>query len=803
MQPDNRPDPIPSRRARWLRGAIESVPILAGAGFLLAAIHSSTAAADPPAPPVAATSTRVIAWNDLGMHCMDPGYSVFALLPPFNDFKSALIVNGKLQKAGNPYQVSYRGTASATGQLNTSSIGKTDFWDHVQSIFGVALPPDHGLAGHDMPGPLNTPQPMSFDGTWNWFAADGVPITPYDDTTKANNTYPLLEAIAKDANGTTIASTSNVVPVSDEMDCSHCHASAASPYAKPLKGWVFASNTIEDYRLNILRLHDEKQAGNAAFASALAAKGMNPLGLEATVTQDGHPMLCAACHASNALPGSGIAGISRLTSALHLKHANVVDTTGKTLDSDTNRSACYECHPGSVTRCLRGAMGSAVAKDGTLEMQCQNCHGSMSKVGDPARLGWLDEPSCQQCHTGTATQNSGQIRFTSVYDANGNPHVPANLTFATDANVPATGFDLYRFSDGHGSLQCEACHGSTHAEYPSSEPKDNQQSIAAQGHTGMLVECQSCHGTVPFTVNGGPHGMHSIGQSWVNQHGDIAETQGTSQCRTCHGTDYRGTVLSYAQDNRTFSTVFGTKSFFNGAQVGCFHCHNGPGSADPINNAAPVVTNKNVATPNDTTLTVNLAGTDANNDPLTYRIVEQPSHGTVGIAGAVATYFPEPGFVGTTTFTFAAWDNKTNSNLGTVTVTSNGPSCLGASKRYGFGCAGTGGVLPQLDVTGCPTPGSTITVALTKGLPGATSIVFVGAGQGATTLPAGCVLRVFPLLPFSFAIPLSSGVGGGAFSLPVTIPPATTGTATLQAFVVDPGVWQGFSATNGVQVDIH
>jgi hypothetical protein len=35
----------------------------------------------------------------------------------------------------------------------------------------------------------------------------------------------------------------------------------------------------------------------------------------------------------------------------------------------------------------------------------------------------------------------------------------------------------------------------------------------------------------------------------------------------------------------------------------------------------------------------------------------------------VATYFPEAGFAGTDTFTFAAWDGSTNSNLGLVTIT--------------------------------------------------------------------------------------------------------------------------------------
>ena len=65
-------------------------------------------------------------------------------------------------------------------------------------------------------------------------------------------------------------------------------------------------------------------------------------------------------------------------------------------------------------QCLRGAMGAAVAADGSMEMQCQSCHGNMSQVGAANRVGWFMEPNCQSCHTGTATSNSGQIRYTSV-----------------------------------------------------------------------------------------------------------------------------------------------------------------------------------------------------------------------------------------------------------------------------------------------------------------------------------------------------------------------------------------------------
>lgn len=793
----------PSQRFGRARVVILALPLVAGTIALFFAARPATADDDPPSPQAASASTRLLAWNDLGMHCMDPDYSVFALLPPFNDFKSQLIVNGKLQKSGNTHAVSYRAIADADGSINTTSIGKTDFWSHVQALFGVALPPDHGLAGHDMPGPGNPPKPTSFDPAWNWFAADGIPITPYDDD-GGNDTYPRLEGTATNANGVAVAVTTTVVPVSDEMDCAKCHASAGSPWAKPVAGWVFDPNVIEDYRFNILRKHDDTNSGNPLYAQALATLGMNSAGLEATVRQDDRPILCAACHASNALPGSGLAGISRLTSALHLKHAAVLDSSGLALDSVNNRSSCYECHPGSVTRCLRGAMGSAVATDGSLSMQCQSCHGNMSDVGDPARVGWLDEPSCQQCHTGTAMQNSGQIRFVSVFDANGNPHVPANSTYATNPNVPAPGFDLYRFSSGHGGLSCSACHGSTHAEYPASEPKDNLQSIEIQGHSGVIVECQSCHGTIPFTATGGPHGLHSIGQNWVNEHGDIVETGGAQQCRACHGADYRGTVLSFAQGDRSFSTKYGTKTFFNGAQIGCYNCHNGPTSDDAINNGAPHVNNKSVSTPNDVPLPIDLTGSDPNGNALTYRIVEQPQHGTVGSSGALATYYPEAGFIGTTTFTYAAWDNKTNSNLGTVTVTSGPPSCAGEATRYGFGCPGSGGYMPLLDLTGCPTPGAAVTLDLIDGLGGSHAVVFLGLSKASTMLPAGCVLRVGGLLPFVATIPLSGvGAGNGEFHLGFTMPPGVAGLATLQSFVLDPGVWQGFSATPGLALDVH
>ena len=616
----------------------------------------------------------LVGWNNLGMHCMDADYSVFSLLPPYNTIHAQLIdPQGHLVHDPVGITVTYEAIADPDGSINTTSSGKTNFWDHVLALFGVTLAPDIGLAGKNMPGPTNQPQAMTFDATAGWFIAEGIPITPYDDA-RQKNPYPLMHLVARDESGQVVATTDIVLPVSDEMSCAACHASGSSAAAQPLEGWVNDADPQRDMRLNILRLHDDRESVRDTYKRALADAGYNPSGLYATATADGKSILCARCHLSEALSGSGIAGIPPLTQSVHGRMANVIDpTTGLVLDSVENRSACYRCHPGSVTRCLRGAMGAAVAADGTLAMQCQSCHGSMVDVASPDRTGWLDEPACQSCHTGTATHNNGQIRYTSVFDAPGHQRVAVDQTFATNADTPAAGLSLYRFSKGHGGLLCEACHGSTHAEFPSSQRNDNIQSIAHQGHVGVLVECATCHGTQPVTIDGGPHGMHPVGQVWVNRHPDVVGESGDPrQCQACHGADYRGTVLSRVQGDRTLQTEeLGTKHFWRGFQVGCYTCHSGPHNGDRNPNRPAVASDTSASTVAGAPVPVSLSATDADGNALTLRIVSQPAHGTVGLDGTQATYFPAAEFAGADSFTFAAWDGSSDSNLGTVSVTVN------------------------------------------------------------------------------------------------------------------------------------
>ena len=645
-----------------------------------------------------AAAQTLVGWNNLGMHCMDDDYSVFSILPPYNVINCQFIdAQGKLVTDPTGITVTYQAVADPDGSINTTSIGKTNFWEYSLPLFGADLPPDHGLPfpasnpGRNMPGPANTPQMMGYDGLMTWFEAAGVPITPIDDAGHPNP-YPLMRLTAKTGSGEVLASTDIVLPVSSEMDCRRCHASGSGDAAKPAGGWVNEPNSARDHRLNILRLHD-RHLGTQPYDDALAAKGYPPEGLEASVRANPpKPVLCAACHASEALAAPSFPGVKPLTRSMHSKHADVIaPDTGMKLDHIANRSSCYQCHPGSETRCLRGAMGAAVAPDGSAAMQCQSCHGTMSQVGAADRNGWLDEPNCGSCHTGTATQNRGQLRYTSVFDeTTGLERKPLLDLFSSNPNTPAPGTSLYRFSKGHGGLQCSACHGSTHAEYPAAHRNDNLQNIAAQGHIGTRSDCTSCHTTMPSTVNGGPHGMHPTGTGWINRHKDSGKS---GSCLGCHGADMRGTPLSrsFSDQTLTFSHDGVSRSIplFRGASVSCFLCHkretDGRLGGIFTNNVRPAVTNTPLTTPANTPRSLTLGSSDPNNNTRTLRIVSQPQHGTVALAGNIATYFPDRGFIGPDSFSFAAFDGFADSNLGIVSVTVGDPATAATLDSDGDG----------------------------------------------------------------------------------------------------------------------
>jgi len=556
---------------------------------------SSTGSTSTARAGTTSSAFTVVAWNDLGMHCVDgKDYSVMSILPPYNNLHAHVINASTGKQVTTGVNLTYEAMADPSGSRNTTSATKTNFWSYVQSLYGGSPKPNYGLNLYDPatsnPTPSTKPAPMKFNSTRGWYEAEGLPITPYDDAGN-KNFYPMVKVVARDTSGKQLAATQTVLPVSDEMTCKVCHATNAVDAARPpIRGWEFIESDPEkQWKKNILRLHDDKHKSDPIYVAALAKLGNASTGLYDRAI-NGTPALCSSCHGSNALNSPGFTltvngatvKISALTAAMHAKHGTVVDPSkGVALDSINNRDSCYLCHPGAVTKCLRGAMSE------TPNLDCQSCHGNMAAVGQKTRVGWLQQPNCQACH------HDGLRELAAVTDVTtGAVRQVTDARFATNANTPATGFSLYRFSTGHGKNQCEACHGSTHAEYSSANntwatPHDNDilQSKALQGYAGAIQECTVCHKTVPMTSNGGPHGMHTIGQAWVDKHGDLVESGGRAQCQYCHDARdstgkflnaYRGSPLSTVKIAKTFTHESRTYNLAAGTAVGCYNCHNGP-----------------------------------------------------------------------------------------------------------------------------------------------------------------------------------------------------------------------------------
>lgn len=546
------------------------------------------------------TSYRILATNDLGMHCVDADFSVFSILPPYNVVNAQVV---RTDASGKPALLDdssvvlrYSAVTDANGSINSHSSDKTNFWRYVASTYGADLPAGQGLKGLYMPAEASPDHPeqtsFSWKSTSGLFKAEGIPIMPIDDAGHVNR-YPLMRLTATDkSSGNALATLDVVLPVSEETTCSDCHATGAVAARSSAIAWSSANNLEVQSRENILLLHDSRMG-----TGLMAAK----------------PVLCASCHYSAALdlagtgPTGAQVGKPTMSSAMHAYHRDkMLDPSGVpyadswvaqggTPPSPT-RQSCYLCHPGRSTQCLRGAMTNAVT--------CQNCHGGMAPVGGttPLKAGgsfdgtndgkgrrpWMDLPRCQSCHTGDATSHvtladaslmapdgiRTMLAFDSA-DAAASPRKATGSRFAENANT------LYRYSKGHGGVACEGCHNSTHAIWPNPTEahNDNVAANQLQGHSGTISDCATCHasGTLALGLNG-PHGMHVVGDSrWrqENGHGGLAK-QNRQACAACHGADFRGTALSRTAAVRNW----GNRTVAAGTEVGCYHCHNGPGGGD-------------------------------------------------------------------------------------------------------------------------------------------------------------------------------------------------------------------------------
>jgi len=412
------------------------VLILLSAGALVSCSSDGNGGnGDDDAVDIPATDLEYIAlaWNDLGMHCLNPTYDKAVILPPYNNVWVQVV------KRGNPPEIVTAGiTVEYAIRNNTFSYGKRSygqFWDNMPLLFGVDLPNDFGLNLED-PAINNT-----MSGTMvvkgDHFQVNGIPVVPVDDD-GTYDPYQVADITVRNSGTNAIlVQTSATVPTSDEINCGKCHG------ADPL--------------LDVLVQHDDEEGTN------LAAN---------------RPVLCAACHGSPVLgqTGPGSSG-HYLSEAIHGFHAS----TG---------AACYDCHPGTTAKCSRSLAHTAA--DGN----CVTCHGTLQEVASSiatgGRVPWVNEPQCVTCHPAVAEVNTGSTLFRNASGhhglscpaCHGSPHAMVPTSVASD-NAQAVQYQTTVATIG----TCKVCHDSSRGE-------GIEEFTEAHGG-GRATACSVCHTAAP------------------------------------------------------------------------------------------------------------------------------------------------------------------------------------------------------------------------------------------------------------------------------------------------------------------
>lgn len=437
------------------------------AAYVVSELHGRKIQATPTAASIEEKETHVpekpadyvlLAWNDKGMACISDSDPWFTILPPGNTIEAQLI-----QRGDSPViitegvEMTYK---VQEGHENPANHSK--FWEYSESLVGKKLEPNVGTAGNGLTGTFHENPDL------NSFIAKKIPVLAYrDDGTF--NPYPLFTIEARDAEtGELLASTEMVAPTTTEMGCKNCHGGE----------WKFdnRAGVSDETARNILTVHDRIN-GTSLLAEA----------------EQGQPKSCKSCHGAEDRPE-----LLSTSAAIHGFHANYMFAEGK--------DACVLCHPAyaeGATRCAR-SIHSRVG------VTCVDCHG---EIADHALALLKGQPDANSASRLMA--NLSPKAVASVDDIN--PRLawdmqPDCLNCHVDFEQPAadySGFnqwteglsDLYRQRfDDTGSLRCEACHNSPHAEYPATNPygahRDNVQPLQYSNMPfpiGSNTSCTVCH----------------------------------------------------------------------------------------------------------------------------------------------------------------------------------------------------------------------------------------------------------------------------------------------------------------------
>jgi len=384
------------------------------------------------------------AWNDLGMHCLNPTYDELVILPPYNT------VNVQVLKRGDPPMLVTSGISVKYRIVdNSSSYGKRSyggFWDNFTALFGGTAPAkDFGLTGTGLSGFMTLKD--------DHYTAEGIPVVPVDDA-GTWNPYQIIEVTVLDSDGNTLATTQATLPTSDEINCAKCHSGGVSTF------------------MDILQKHD------------------NGTGTSLTMQK---PVLCAKCHGSPALGQSGPGTSGKyLSQAIHGFHAS-------------KNAQCYDCHPGTVTMCSRSLAHMGSSGDGNC-ITCHGEIASIaSGIESGSRIPWINEPRCASCHTGVSGVDTGTDLYRNSHGhgnlycsaCHGSPHAMFPSREANDNYQP------YQYQGGTIKTlgSCGVCHDNSRGEGSGGEFSEVHGGSSPERKNA----CHVCHTSISTATASWPH----------------------------------------------------------------------------------------------------------------------------------------------------------------------------------------------------------------------------------------------------------------------------------------------------------
>lgn len=254
------------------------------------------------------------------------------------------------------------------------------------------------------------------------------------------------------------------------------------------------------------------------------------------------------------------------------------------------------------------------------------------------------------------TQRNNAVAVTlSGSDVDGNP-----LTY-TPVSLPA-----------NGSLSGIA----PNLVYTPSQNFTGSDSFAFRVSDGTL---NSANATVSITVNPGQNQRPSAHSK------DYTVMKGKALTVQLSGQDPEAAAITYrvtrAPVNGTLTgtppnLVYKPKAKYSGHDDFQYVTNDGSLDSTPATmnvtvkakNLLPVATPKSVTVNMNSSGTLTLAGSDVDNDPLSYRVTIQPKSGTLSGAAPNLIYTPKPGFKGKDSFLFVANDGVANSKPAIVSV---------------------------------------------------------------------------------------------------------------------------------------